>query len=327
MNFFDSLNSWKEISPSLPKQGEIYRRRILADSLYDHFIGIDDEGRYMYMLKLPDAPESDFEQPSINGCHATLERLSCDWHFCLRLKDSREWAIFKLACQVLIRTLEEHFSQNTQNTLQQVSRILKKCTLFFKKQSSCLTKSSASGLIGELLFLKNYIVPKVGWACSLNCWKGPTGAPQDFAVADTVIEIKTTESADTNKVTISNAEQLAPCNTQGFLFVQALSSGISQSEDAITLCSLVREIEAEMYNATGDTSLLLVYLTQLGYTADAEEAHRPYQILGETFYALKDNFPRITPEMLPIGISSIKYTIDLNVCKKYITLPDWITHE
>lgn len=327
MNFFDSHNSWKEISPSLPGQGEIYRRRILADSLYDHFIGVDDEGRYMYMLQLPDAPESDREQPSINGCYATLERLSNDWYFCLRLRDSREWAIFKLACQVLIQTLEDHFSQNTQNTLQQVSRILKKCTLFFKKQSSGLTRSAATGLIGELLFLKNYIVPKVGWACSLNCWKGPTGAPQDFAVDDTVVEIKTTESADTNKVTISNAEQLAPLNTQGFLFVQSLSSGIAQKEDAITLCSLVKEIEAEMYNATGDASLLLVYLNQLGYTNDAEEAHRPYQIIGETFYSLKDDFPRITPEMLPVGISSIKYTIDLNICQKYISLPAWITHE
>lgn len=327
MNFFDSLNSWKEISSTPPRQGEIYRRRILADSLYDHFIGIDDEGRYMYMLKLPDTPESGSEQLSINGCYATLERLSNDWYFCLRLKDSRDWAIFKLACQVLIQTLEEQFSINTKNTLQQVSRVLKKCTLFFKKQSSGLTRSSATGLIGELLFLKNYIVPKVGWACSLNCWKGPTGAPQDFAIEDTVVEIKTTESADTNKVTISNAEQLAPLNTQGFLFVQALSAGICQKEDAITLCSLVKEIEAKMFDATGDSSLLLVYLNQLGYSPDSEEAHRPYQIVGETFYALKDNFPKITPEMLPVGISSIKYTIDLNVCQKYITLPDWITHE
>ena len=327
MNFFDSLNSWKEISSAIPRQGEIYRRRILANSRYDHFIGVDDEGRYMYMLKLPGSPESGREQPSINGCYATLERLSNDWYFCLRLKDSREWAIFKLACQVLIQTLEEHFHLNTENTLQQVSRILKKCTLFFKKQSGRLTRSSTTGLIGELSFLKNYIVPKVGWACSLNCWKGPTGAPQDFAVADSVVEIKTTESADTNKVTISNAEQLAPHNTKGFLFVQTISSGSSQKEDTITLCSLVKEIEEEMYNATGDTSLLLVYLNQLGYTPDGEESHRPYQIVGETFYSLKDNFPRITPEMLPVGISSIKYTIDLNVCQKYITLPDWIAHE
>lgn len=327
MNFFDSLNSWKEISPSLPGQGEIYRRRILADSLYDHFIGVDDEGRYMYMLKLSDAPESDREQPSINGCYATLERLSKDWYFCLRLKDSREWAIFKLACQVLIQTLEDHFSENTNDTLQQVTRLLKKCTLFFKKHSCVLTRSSATGLIGELLFLKNYVVPKVGWACSLNCWKGPTGAPQDFAVDDTVVEIKTTGLADTNKVTISNAEQLTPLNAKGFLFVLSLSSGVSQKEGTITLCSLVKEIEAEMNKATGDTSLLLVYLNQQGYTPDAEEAHRPYQIISETFYALRDNFPRITPEMLPVGISSIKYAIDLNVCQKYITIPDWITHE
>lgn len=279
------------------------------------------------MLKLPGSPESGREQPSINGCYATLERLSNDWYFCLRLKDSREWAIFKLACQVLIQTLEEHFHLNTENTLQQVSRILKKCTLFFKKQSGRLTRSSTTGLIGELLFLKNYIVPKTGWACSLNCWKGPTGAPQDFAVENTVVEIKTTESADTNKITISNAEQLAPITTQGFLFVQTLSAGVTQKSDTITLNSLVKEIEAEMYNATGDSNLLLVYLNQLGYSPDEEESHRPYQIISETFYALKEGFPRITPEMLPVGVSSIKYTIDLNVCQKYITLPDWIAHE
>lgn len=327
MDFFDTLNSWNEFSLFPSMRGKIQRRRVLESSNYDHYVGMDDERRYMYMLKLTAKPNINREYPSINGCIVTLEPIEQVWHFCMRLKNSGEWPYFKLTCQVLIQTLEERFSVNAEDTLIQVARILKKCNTFFKSPPVGLSNSKAKGLIGELLFLKTYIAPKTGWNHALNTWKGPTGTPQDFVVDDTVIEIKTTEAAKSNRITISNAEQLSTKQAQGFLFVQTLSSGVSHSANSITLNSLVENIEADILKAGGDTGFFRVYLNQLGYLKSEEEARRPYQVLNATFYALKEGFPRITPDSLPPGIIDVKYIIDLNSCQKYIETPHWINHE
>lgn len=261
------------------------------------------------------------------GCVSALEEIAESWYFCLRLKDKKDWAIFKFMCQVLIQSIEKSYSTDSEFVLDQIKIILKRCSTFFKKKPTELTKKVAMGLIGELLFLMNYVAPKTGWDCALYCWKGPTGDPQDFVVEDTVIEIKTTEAAKKNSITVSNSEQLSSHDSKGYLFVQSLSGGVPPKGDVITLHSLVSKTEAKIEEATGDKSLLEVYLNQLGYIPDAGEAHRPYQVLESTFYALDPDFPKITTDMLPYGVTSIKYTIDLNLCQKYINHPNWINHE
>lgn len=321
MNLFDNNNSWKEIKV---QEGVLQIRRWSANTRYDHFLGIDKDGKYLYLLQLNSIKKFPSSLPTVSGCSSTLLQIENSVYFCLTLKNSEEWGIFKLLTQVLISDLEKEYHTSIAPVFIQLKATLKRCTNFFRKRAENFGKNQALGLLGELLFLERCVIPRIGWGQALNCWKGPTGAPQDFCVSDTTIEVKCTESASKQSIHISNAEQLATGMSQGYMCVVGVSSGCTPSEETLTLKSIVQRLQQGFEQETGGSDMFVGMLRMVGYDASSSESSKHYKVLGMEFYELREGFPRILPNMLPIGIGNIQYTIDLNMCISFKHLPSWL---
>ena len=63
------------------------------------------------------------------------------------------------------------------------------------------------GLLGELLFMDDHMIPQYGVATALASWMGPEKTHKDFSTENMWYEIKTINSGKTT-VRISSLEQL-----------------------------------------------------------------------------------------------------------------------
>lgn len=328
MDIFDSRNSWADIdSHSIPANG-LNWKRIRSSAQLEQFLAIDASHQYLYLLRLPSDVNENDQPQDILGCCSRFLKLDGEIYFALILKDNRDWCIFKLLCQILVTELEKLSSFTSDNLLLNLIKILKRCSAFFKRKNSTFQRSQAIGLLGELYFLENHVIPNVGWTHALSCWKGPSGAPQDFSMSDNIIEIKCTESANKFSVHISNAEQLSPTVGNGYLYVLTVSSGTSPSDSHTTLHETIRRISAAFIQKTGDSELFKSLLGLVGYDEKSPESIKPYLFLESSIYELRENFPRISSAMLANGaITSVKYTINLLSCINFKTTPNWINND
>lgn len=326
MNVFDNSNSWLEMG----QQGSplSFRRRRCSDSLkHDHFLALDTCDRYLYMLRMPnDITDVSIQcLPSVSGCINMVFSDTSGSYFCLILKKNDDWPVFKLLIQMLIKELEQTKYQQ-KAFLRTINSVLTRCRSFFKNKSNGLTRSQALGLLGELFFLQNYVIPVIGWSEAISCWRGPLGNPQDFTVGDTCIEIKTTESSEKHEVRISNLDQLDPMNGEVYLYVLCVGSGAQHMSGSTCLKCVQEELSEGFKENTGDDSMLIRLLSILGYSPSCPEANRYYTLTGQTFYAIEKDFPRLSHTSIPNGITSAQYTISLDTCKHFIKQPDWISH-
>ena len=67
------------------------------------------------------------------------------------------------------------------NRLKRWQRLLKNLSLIFYLKVRTL---------GELIFLKNWVIPKYGVNDAVKFWLGPEGSPQDFSMNDLAVEVK-----------------------------------------------------------------------------------------------------------------------------------------
>lgn len=323
INVFDSQNSWELISPA--KDVAMNIRRCSCEFAMDHYFGVDGFGRYAYLLRMPEqqCDESD-DLPRLAGCDVAWKVFQGVF-FCITLKENEDYLIFKLLCRIVIERLEAVKPTKKRTVLKELKDVFRRCGRFFKKKGSPLSVNQARGLIGEITFLLDYVVPKVGWQHALACWKGPLGAPQDFSLDSHCIEVKSTMLAESQVINISNAEQLTTKPGEGFLFVLKLAAGEKYNPSAFTLVELVGKASDGFREHSADDLLMFQALVkQIGYGEKEKEAHVPYTISDRTFYELREGFPRITVDSLPHGVTECRYSIDLNLCSDFITTPNFL---
>lgn len=222
--------------------------------------------------------------------------------------------------------LEEHTKQENVYLLKVLSNILNRCGRFFAKNRGPLTREKALGLFGELYFLYKIVAHHFGLKLAISSWKGPMGFPQDFSVENTIIEVKTTESAHGRIIKISSIEQLCFLNFKGFIYVLTVNEGVG-NVSRHSLRSLVKELTVQCEAESIDITDLMTKLDLVGYSETSTFAMKEYTVIAEDFYEVQDKFPRILPHDLPQGVVNIKYSINLNFCEQFKQSPNWVSHE
>ena len=76
-----------------------------------------------------------------------------------------------------------------------------------KYRGNMLSEDEIKGLIGEILFLKDFLLSQYGEVSSVNAWIGPEMADQDSVFSDVWYEVKATTSG-ANSIKVSSIEQL-----------------------------------------------------------------------------------------------------------------------
>ena len=219
-------------------------------------------------------------------------------------------SIFYSFCEDIINGTNKCQQENGYTEL--VNRYNKWKKLFYSS-SNILTELEIMGMIGELLFLKDFVFSKFGKSNGLSGWSGPEPTHKDFSFGNEWYETKTINSFK-NSVTISSLEQL-DSDYDGKLVVYKLQK-MSPSFDGITLNRLVNEI-LDSLSLDNDKDLFVSKLQQVGYVYNEHYDDFVYEVSSMDKYIVNKDFPKIKKESIMEGIGSIKYEILLGYIETF----------
>lgn len=183
----------------------------------------------------------------------------------------------------------------------------------FKPNSAKLSEIEIMGLIGEILFLRDYMFPKWGWYESLSAWSGPENTRKDFSIKENWYEVKAV-SAGKESVRISSIEQLDGSDN-GILAIFSLEK-MSPTYKGIKINELVREMISS-FNDAHLKELFMAKLELFGYDFSPQYDNLVFAHSGSDLYRVNEDFPRLKRETLPKEISRALYDIIISHLSKF----------
>lgn len=176
----------------------------------------------------------------------------------------------------------------------------------FRPDNVRLTESEIMGLIGELLFLKDNMIPQRGIDVALDSWMGPEKTHKDFSDQQDWFEVKTITFGK-ECVRISSIEQL-DSDKEGTLVIYELEK-MSPSYDGIKLNQLVNNIIALLKN-THQRETFMAKLQLYGFDFSNENDNLVFAVRSQHSYRVDINaFPRIHRALLPDAITRAQYEL------------------
>lgn len=190
--------------------------------------------------------------------------------------------------------------------------------LAFKNNNRSLTENEIKGLIGELIFLRDVMIPKYGIERSINSWQGPLNYHKDYEINDEWYEIKTV-SDNSLTVKISSVQQLEDTEEQkGELVVITLSNTNKENSSKITISNIISNIDKEIDNMDLKR-FFWGKLNNFGYVYEEEYENYIYKLENMSRYnVLDENFPRIISKKLQKGIVNVSYEIGIRDIEEYL---------
>lgn len=186
--------------------------------------------------------------------------------------------------------------------------------MFKKPMQGLLSELEVKGLLGELIFLKEYMIPKYGEKKAIESWMGPIKAHKDFEIDETWYEVKSITSGALT-VKISSVEQL-DSRYEGKLILVVLDKSTTSIEHYISINKYVDELEGQIKDF--DLRLQLRYkLNEIGYYSDCIYDNYIYRHLKTKIYLVDEDFPKINKNNLSEGIVKVSYDIALSFIEKY----------
>lgn len=287
--------------------------------------GRDTRGRYLFIYDaLPDGLPEKNSLPKLEGIGAHLiDEGQESSKLVLLLNETVNWELFHALCSDLVRATAKVDDGPAASAV--LLRRLNRWQEFLKKARSCiLPMEQIKGLIGELIYLSKHVAPFFGLNEAVNFWKGPEGAPQDFAVNNTAIEIKCQSGVSKPYVRISSVEQLDPQLPEGFLSVFTIATAGEDEKLKFTLNSIVEDIRTALQTAADSARERfedLLYLAGYVTTEAYDEFH--FNVIALKTYKLENGFPRLLTSEIPTGIDNITYNLSLEACSNFENTPDW----
>lgn len=184
----------------------------------------------------------------------------------------------------------------------------------FRPDNGRMTEAEIMGLIGELLFLRDYMIPERGIDMALESWMGPEKTHKDFSCQQDWFEIKTI-SFGKESVRISSIEQL-DSDIEGALIVYELEK-MSPSFDGIKINQLVNSIIALLKNPS-QRELFMAKLQLYSFEFSNENDNLVFALKNTYKYRIDVvDFPRLHRSLLPNAITRVQYELLLSEIESF----------
>ncbi|WP_418319042.1 PD-(D/E)XK motif protein [Piscinibacter sakaiensis] len=181
---------------------------------------------------------------------------------------------------------------------------------FMRKGARVMSPESEIGLVGELRLLRAIIEAGVPLVVAVESWLGPHDGVRDFELGTGALEVKATLSSSGFPARIGSLDQLDDSVRQP-LFVAGVR--LRQVESGQSLPELVQEIRDVAASEAEGTRLLSDRLMAAGYfDAHADRYVRRFELADTYIVEVKEEFPRLTPGSVPLGVTKAAYEIDLD---------------
>lgn len=284
--------------------------RISPLHVIDLYVGLDDHGRYAIKYRGRFNPESKIKSVAgieVNQYHNedfnTLQ-------FSLTYSDNKE--LFFTFCEDIIETTRT--ITDKRNAYKIILDRYFSWKKMFASPKKLLSESEIMGLIGELLFLRDYLFGKYGKGEALRSWSGQELTHKDFSYNDKWYEIKAIHSGK-DSVKISSLEQLQSIN-EGELVVFSLEK-MSPSYDGIKINTLTLNILNSLELDSQKDMFLSSVLSQ-GFTFDENYDEYVYALISMTRYLVNTSFPKLTREDVNEAILRAQYDLSLAILNNYV---------
>lgn len=226
--------------------------------------------------------------------------------------------LFSAMCQTLIAALREVTDSATGLSVA-LAQVKRWKAFMAGKKRGVLSPEQVRGLFGELTYLRQ-VIEHTTEQEALAAWEGPDSVQQDFISGNMAVEVKTLSGRERNSIRISSEAQLESLNDRLFLKVFRLSE-MPESDRAVSLNGLVRQIA----DALSDPSAIELYCDKLavaGYAELQEYDNPEFVVAEENLYCVNEEFPKLVRSGIPEGISNVRYSIDIDRIKKFLTKKD-----
>ncbi len=213
-----------------------------------------------------------------------------------------------------------------------ISQLQKWKDLFSTKRMKPLSLQEQQGLFGELTFLRKLFKLNIAKSSSVDFWKGPYLASQDFISDLWAVEVKTVLSGKYPVVSINGEKQLdETAFDKLFLYSLVFEDSPLEGKSLPELISDIRELleSDSIAREKFENKLVLAGF----FDSDAEAYNsRKYQVVRELFFSVQDKFPRIRKGDLRDGVSGVKYSVSLalsdeNILKEHDVLNVIVNYE
>ncbi|MCR5837690.1 MAG: PD-(D/E)XK motif protein [Lachnospiraceae bacterium] len=284
--------------------------RVDSEHILELYIGLDEKGRKAIELR----DKFSYKKVLSSGAIEVNQYKKAEYNtirFSLTNNDIS--GLFYKFCDDLIDQTSM-LKEKTDGYQTIVNRYYQWKKLFTSGKNTLLTEPEIMGLIGEILFLKNYLSQKVGLSEALSSWSGQELTHKDFSLQERWYEVKTI-SAGKADVKISSLEQLDAEN-DGELVVFSLEK-MSEAYDGIRLNDLVLNT-ANLFTIQSEKELFLSKVAIQGYMYNNHYDSYVYEVNAMNRYLVSDGFPVLTRDKVPNEIIKASYSIDLALIKKYL---------
>jgi hypothetical protein len=287
-------------------------QRVDENHVLDLYIGRDSMSRCTLFLIADIEPMPIFSARIINVSVGL--RHDNKWGILFSLVDNNFEDLFCHFCEDMIES-SRSLSNKKQGSIFICKRYEKWQDMLAKYKDGLLSESHIKGLVGELYFLKEVLIPMYGEEMAINSWIGPDQADQDFICGEIWYEVKSTVSGS-ESIKISSIEQL-DTNREGELVVVYLDKTSYADESKITLNVIYKEVA----DSLSDINLkyrLSDILLNLGYCMRIEYDEYRFKFSGLIRYKVNNEFPCVRRLNIPQSIVSVKYDLSLSFISKFI---------
>lgn len=314
------LSEWPDIRASADADA-IHVRRADAEHPLDFRMGRDARGRFVFQLDAAATPPLLARSlPTPAGIDVLRDQIG-DEHLRLSLilADSADFDIFRLLCADLLELTAPLSHSDTERGMTLVlDRVDRWQDVLARRRAGILSRNEIIGLVGELLFLRDLLLPGMSAMAAVTSWRGPFGDEQDFAIADTIFEVKTQSSTADRRIQISSEDQLDTAQSRIIVCQQGIAP--SHEGDAIgrSLNALVTEIRATIQSAgPAVADRLEIALFETGWELRPEYDGERWTLVDRTFYEVREGFPRIIRSDLAGGVEEVRYRIRVADCTDF----------
>ena len=272
------------------------------------FVGKDEKGNYAFDFRGSYLPVKIAQSDVI-----TVQQGKSGENYILRfsLSNNELLEYFCTFCQDLLDSTES--IKNDEEAYKTLSSRYFSWKKLFRPNKGVMNDNEVMGLIGELLFLQDYMIPQYGVEIALDSWMGPEKTHKDYSTENSWYEIKAI-SAGKDFVKISSLEQL-DSDDEGILAVYCLEK-MSPTFSGIKLNTLVQSLMSKMRTPL-NRETFMSKLSLYGYDFSPEYDNYVFTNVGFSMYGVGKDFPRICKKNVPNAINKIQYEIYLSELEEY----------
>lgn len=307
------LADWEAITPP---RGSPSLNVLRADPSHplDFNVGRDASGRFAFQLEAAADLQDIGEIDSPAGMEVSLEDAGGGTHrLTLLLHDAEDLPIFRVLCGDLLdvtRGLAPTEARRAATIL--LGRLGQWQEVLARRRRGRLSRNEILGLLGELMFMRDVLAPRVGLPSAVSAWRGPYGDEQDFAVGGGIVEVKTQQTTSDGRMFVSSEDQLDTTFNAVFICRQTVAAATAAGEgDSLDDVALALLAAAPPLSTAG---IRLRSGLELAGWVEAVGYEERWRLDSRTYYQVAEGFPRIVRGDLRAGVSRVKYQIAATDC-------------